>query len=198
MRPTSFIPESGACTAKPLLLGPYAMPLQSPPRGPLAGTSMKALGARLERRSDAQKAGGSGSPGGALSALLNQALQSLRELPFSSPLRPLRGELLRFHRLQQLEEAHPGAFWQAAAPGTLTLALLSPAPVLKTLWPVTPARLLFSATLAPLASEGEALGLPETSTLRLPSPFPRERQLSLLLSDFDLRARHRSRPCRPS
>ena len=70
---------------------------------------------------DAQKAGGSGSSGGALSALLDQALHSLRELPFSSPLRPLRGELLRFHRLQQLEEAHPDAFWQAAAPGRVNL-----------------------------------------------------------------------------
>ena len=173
-----------------LAAGALRSALAEAPAGPWQ-RPLKALGARLERLPDAQKAGGSGSSGGALSALLDQALHSLRELPFSSPLRPLRGELLRFHRLQQLEEAHPDAFWQVAAPGTLTLALLSPAPVLKTLWPVTPARLLFSATLAPLASEGEALGLPETSTLRLPSPFPRERQLSLLLSDFDLRARHR-------
>ena len=151
-----------------MLLGPYAVPCRG--SRPLAETPESPW--RPPRApSGRQKAGGSGSSGGALSALLDQALHSLRELPFSSPLRPLRGELLRFHRLQQLEEAHPDAFWQAAAPGTLTLALLSPAPVLKTLWPVTPARLLFSATLAPLASEGEALGLPETSTLRLPSPF---------------------------
>ena len=158
--------------------------------GPWQGP-LQALGAYLERLLEAQGVGSQASPRGALAALLDRALHSLRELPFASPLRPLRGELLRFHRLQQLEDAHPEAFWQVAAPGTLTLALLSPAPVLKTLWPLTPARVLFSATLAPLASEGEALGLPETPTLRLPSPFPRERQLSLLLSDFDLRARHR-------
>ena len=165
--------------------------LAEAPAGPWQGP-LKALGAHLERLlPDAQKVGGSGSSGGALPALLERALHSLRELPFASPLRPLRGELLRFHRLQQLKDAHLGAFWEAAVPGMLTLALLSPAPVLKTLWPVTPARLLFSATLVPLASEGEALGLPETPTLRLPSPFPQERQLSLLLSDFDLRARHR-------
>ena len=164
--------------------------LAEAPAGPWQGP-LKALVAHLERLSHAQGIGPSGSSGGALATLLERTLHSLRELPFASPLRPLRGELLRFHRLQQLDEAHPGAFWEAVAPGTLTLALLSPAPVLKTLWPVTPARLLFSATLAPLASEGEALGLPDSPTLRLPSPFPRERQLSLLLSDFDLRARHR-------
>ncbi|MFZ8913878.1 MAG: hypothetical protein ACO2YP_04730, partial [Pseudomonadales bacterium] len=164
--------------------------LAEAPAGPWQGP-LKALVAHLERLSHAQGIGPSGSSGGALATLLERTLHSLRELPFASSLRPLRGELLRFHRLQQLDAAHPGAFWEAAVPGTLTLALLSPAPVLKTLWPVTPARLLFSATLAPLASEGEALGLPESPTLRLPSPFPRERQLSLLLSDFDLRARHR-------
>ena len=164
--------------------------LAEAPAGPWQGP-MKALVAHLERLSNAQKAGRSSSTDGAPATLLERALHSLRELPFASPLRPLRGELLRFHRLLQLDDAHPGAFWEAAAPGTLTLALLSPAPVLKTLWPVTPARLLFSATLAPLASEGEALGLPESPTLRLPSPFPRKRRLSLLLSDFDLRARHR-------
>ena len=108
MRPTSFIPESGACTAKPLLLGPTAVPLQRLPRALAEAPESPWRPPRAP--SGRPESWGSGSSGGALSALLDQALHSLRELPFSSPLRPLRGELLRFHRLQQLERHTPTPF----------------------------------------------------------------------------------------
>ncbi|MBL6715104.1 MAG: ATP-dependent DNA helicase [Pseudomonadales bacterium] len=125
--------------------------------------------------------------------LLSQLAQALGTVPFASPLRPVLGMLLRLERLRSLQEQHPDAFWLTTAPGQLTLALLSPGAVLGGLWPRGQGRVLFSATLAPLAEERRALGLPPGPQLRLPSPFSPQQQRTLLVSELDLRARHRER-----
>ena len=67
-----------------LAAGALRSALAEAPAGPWQ-RPLKALGARLERLPDAQKAGGSGSSGGALSALLDQALQACASRPFLAP-----------------------------------------------------------------------------------------------------------------
>jgi DNA excision repair protein ERCC-2 len=107
---------------------------------------------------------------------------------------PLRAELYAARDFCRFAQGDPELFPAIWSPERVQLLCLDPAPALRERLRGFRAALLMSATLTPFEFHGRRLGAdgPETLTLDIASPFPRERRLLLAVDSVDTSYRRRS------